>query len=218
MTLTPLTRTHMVPVRPSAVSPAATGLTNKKAESGLQVTQIAIDMLTPIGAGIVAEQLYKSTLKRGSVPAALIAFAGAAAVKSLTDGTVQVARNKINGDDWHKNLQHRMVNGAFGGAVVGAMTLLGPRLQKGIARTVPGLSPTAQVAASSFGTGFIGASTRAAVDQDTWKEGFAPGLLRMAVNGTINGSMGACSGGLIKTITSSRFMPKVKWLPYPFNA
>jgi hypothetical protein len=216
MTLTPLTRTQPVPVRP--LTPAATGAANQKAAKGLQVTQIAIDLLTPIGAGIVAEQLYKSTLKRGNVPAALFAFAGAAAVKSLTDGTVQVVRNKINGDDWQKDLRHRMVNGAFGGAVVGAMTLLGPRLQKGIARQVPGLSPTAQVAAASFGTGFIGAGTRAVVDQDTWKEGFAPGLLRVAVNGTINGSIGACSGGLIKTITNTKFFPKVKWLPYPFNA
>lgn len=212
MHLTPLSR-QVAPARRPAVAPAP-----KTDGGGLSVTQVAIDLLTPIGAGMAAEQLQKAFLKRGNVPAALMAFAGAAAVKSLTDGTVQVVRNTINGDDWHKDLTNRLVNGAFGGAVVGAMTLLGPRLQKAIHARVPTLSPTAQVAASSFGCGFIGASTRAVVDRDTWKNGFAPGLLRVGVNGTLNGTIGACSGGLIKTITSAKILPKVKWLPYPFNA
>lgn len=213
MHLTPLQR-QAEPARRPVPAPAAPA----KSGGGLSVTQVAIDLLTPIGAGIAAEQLQRTFLKRGNVPAALMAFAGAAAVKSLTDGTVQVVRNKINGEDWDKGVAHRMVNGAFGGAVVGAMTLLGPRLQKSIHARVPSLSPTAQVAAASFGTGFIGAGTRAVVDQDTWKDGFAPGILRVGVNATINGSIGACSGGLIKTITTAKILPKVKWLPYPFNA
>lgn len=182
------------------------------------VGRTVMDIAVPIGAGIVAETLIKGMARRGPVPAVLAGIAGAAGFTAAVEGGVQVARNAISGQALSTGVAARMADGVRSGAISGGVTALSPYIERGITRRFSTLHPIAHVALANATGAAIGGALRTATTAETWQYGAARGLRRVGAMAGLNAATGIVGGVAIKSATHFRLLPKVSWLPYPFNA
>lgn len=180
-------------------APAETKWTSK---AGRLATEIGLS----IGTGIAADRLKKSLAKHGPVPAVLGAVVGAASLKSVAKGSIEVVSNLKNDRTWHENVGDQMLDGLRTGAVDASLGLLSGTISKGVAAKMVHAGIVARSAVTGMVTGTLGGTAHSATDPKTWQEGAGPGAVKVGISaGTglvVGGALGAVGGFVMK-----RFYP-----------
>lgn len=180
--------------------------------------RIALDVILPTTTSIVADQVLRSTMKSGKVQAIALSFVASAATHALSEGAVQVIKNKIDGLPWDNKLGIRALRGAQGGVFIAASNLAGPWIQGGIARRYTRMNPIVQVGLANGTCAVAGTVVRMGADPDTWKDGFGAGLKRIGITSAVGAGTAVAVGAGIKGLATIPSVGRVfQKLPYPFS-
>lgn len=164
------------------------------------------ELALSIGAGVAADRLHKSLFKQGPIPAILGGIAGAAALKSVAKGTVQVADNALNDRDVLDRVDQAMLEGLRTGAIDGALAIAGRPIAGQVARWLPNAGIVKQAMATGAAMGTLGGTAHAASTPATWQDGVTAGVTQVAVAGGIGAATGLVIGGVTGAIVK-RFRP-----------
>lgn len=169
--------------------------------------RLATEMGLSIGTGIAADRLRKSLAKHGPVPAVVGAVVGAASLKSVAKGSIEVVSNVRHDRSWHENVGDQMLDGLRTGTIDASLGLLSGTISKGVAAKMVHAGIVAKSAVTGMVTGTLGGTAHSATDPKTWEDGAGPGAVKVGVSaGTglvVGGVLGAATGLVVK-----RFYPE----------
>jgi hypothetical protein len=206
--------TSAVPLQPLARTTKRPSVNNEVSGGA----RIALDVLLPITTGIVADQILKSSLKSGKAQAIVLSLVGSAAVHAVTEGAVQVVKNRMDGLPWDNRLGIRALRGAQGGAFIALGNLVGPAIQGGVAKRFSRMNPILLVGVSNATAAVACGVVRLSADPDTWRNGAVAGLKRIAITNGINAGTAMLAGSGIKGLAIIPSVGRVfQKLPYPFS-
>jgi uncharacterized protein YycO len=176
---------------------------------GERVGHAAVNIALSVGTGIAADQLRKSALRLGSVQSVVVGLAGAAAVKAVGEGSVQVISNLRHDRKWNADLGHKMLDGARTGTIDGALTFVAAPIARGVGARMPQLGTIARHATTGLVMGTLGGAAYSATDRQTWNKGAGEGLKQVGISTAIGAAGGAIIGAGTGAVMK-RFFPEYK--------
>lgn len=148
-----------------------------------------------VGTGIAADAMHKALMKKGAVPAAVLAVGGAALLKATVKGGLEVASNAWSGHDLGEGVDRAVAEGFRTGLIDATHSLIAPNV---VAHFKGKLSPTMARALSGAVLWSVNGAVTAGTAPSTWEKGAQEGLETVgkgagtgAVTGVITGPLGA---------------------------
>lgn len=159
------------------------------------VVRWAVETGLSVGTGLVADTVHKHLLKKGAVPAAILAVGGAAALKAFAKGGMAAVDNQMSGRQLDEGVPEAMLGGFRTGLIDATHSLIAPSVVRHLGGK---LSPLAARALTGAGLWSVNGAVTAASAPGTWQAGAKQGLTKVGeeaaagmATGVITGSLGS---------------------------
>lgn len=158
--------------------------------------RVVADVGLSVATGLVADQVSRQMMSRGSATAVLTGLAAGVGFRAVAEGAATVVDNVRSHRSLTDGVGERMLDGLRLGVIDSGLALAAEPLQRRLHAHMSNHTRTMQFAVSGAVLGTVAGSAEAATNRATWQDGAVTGLTRVGAAAGLGAAGGFAFGGI----------------------